>query len=170
MLAARRIARVPGRMTLLIVSIKTISGMRGPGVPVGTRWASICRVWLMQPNRMKQDQRGNLSANVNLRCLVEVNTWGISPIRLLKTISEKTDKKGIVIPRLDTPSRVLNSWWRADIAFLHSRGHREGTGQNRYGKRISPKKVESQFSERFNVDDRGSKEEKRLVIILEHLK
>lgn len=40
-LADRRIARVPGRIRFLIVSIKTINGIRTGGVPCGTRWASM---------------------------------------------------------------------------------------------------------------------------------
>ena len=42
MFAASRTARVPGRIMFLIVSISTIRGMSGPGVPAGTRWANIC--------------------------------------------------------------------------------------------------------------------------------
>lgn len=41
-LAASRTANVPGRIILLIVSIKTIKGIKGPGVPCGTRWANMC--------------------------------------------------------------------------------------------------------------------------------
>ena len=39
--AASRTARVPGRMTPLTSSIRTIKGIKGYGVPSGTRWASI---------------------------------------------------------------------------------------------------------------------------------
>lgn len=41
MLAARRIASVAGRIVFLIVSITTIKGIKGVGVPRGTRWANI---------------------------------------------------------------------------------------------------------------------------------
>jgi hypothetical protein len=34
---------------LLIISIHTMKGIRGVGVPVGTKWASICWVWLIHP-------------------------------------------------------------------------------------------------------------------------
>ena len=34
-LAARRTAKVPGRITFLIVSISTMNGIRAPGVPCG---------------------------------------------------------------------------------------------------------------------------------------
>ena len=40
--AASRTAKVPGRITFLMVSIKTIRGIKGPGVPAGTRWANMC--------------------------------------------------------------------------------------------------------------------------------
>lgn len=42
MLAASRMAKVPGRITFLMVSISTMTGVRGPGVPAGTRWANMC--------------------------------------------------------------------------------------------------------------------------------
>lgn len=48
-LAANRTASVPGRITFLIVSIKTIKGIKAGGVPKGTRWANICLVWLNHP-------------------------------------------------------------------------------------------------------------------------
>ena len=43
MFAASRTARVPGRIMFLIVSIKTIRGISGAGVPAGTRCANMCR-------------------------------------------------------------------------------------------------------------------------------
>lgn len=49
MFAASRTAKVPGRMTLLIVSIHTMKGINTGGVPWGTKWANICWVWLIQP-------------------------------------------------------------------------------------------------------------------------
>lgn len=47
--AVRRTARVPGRMIFLIVSIRTIKGIKIAGVPLGTIWASMCVVWLNHP-------------------------------------------------------------------------------------------------------------------------
>lgn len=63
-LAANRTARVPGRITFLIVSMRTIKGMSGPGVPWGTRWANICCVRLIHPNSIKAIQRGRARARV----------------------------------------------------------------------------------------------------------
>lgn len=48
-LAERRTAKVPGRITFLIVSIITIKGIRIAGVPWGTRWANMCLELLIQP-------------------------------------------------------------------------------------------------------------------------
>lgn len=109
MFAASRTARVPGRITLLIVSIRTINGMRGPGVPAGTKWANICWVWLIHPNSIKDSHRGSLRAKVNLRCLVDVKTYGISPMKLLNTINEKIEMNRMVPPGFEGPRRVLNS-------------------------------------------------------------
>ena len=52
-----------------------------------------------------------------------------------------------------------------DISPLHSRDHRDGIVQNRYGMRMRPKKVDNQLSDMLNTDDRGSNLENRLVII-----
>ena len=80
---------------------------------------------------MNESQRGSLRVRVRARCLVEVKTYGISPRKLLKTMSEKMEMKTIVLPGLDIPSRVLNSWCRVDISFVHKRDHREGIVQKR---------------------------------------
>ena len=40
MLAANRTLKVRGRIKFLTISIKTINGTRGRGVPSGTKWAS----------------------------------------------------------------------------------------------------------------------------------
>lgn len=47
--AVNRIARVPGRITFLIVSIHTIKGISTPGVPRGTRWLNIWFVLFTHP-------------------------------------------------------------------------------------------------------------------------
>lgn len=58
MFAANRTAKVPGRITFLMVSISTINGMRTKGVPWGTKWANICCVWFSHPNTINVIQRG----------------------------------------------------------------------------------------------------------------
>jgi len=74
MLAARRTARVPGRIMLLIVSINTIKGISTEGVPWGTRWANICWVWLTQPLIIRVTHKGKERASVIAIWLDLVNT------------------------------------------------------------------------------------------------
>lgn len=49
MFAVNRMARVPGRIIFLMVSIHTIKGIRTGGVPCGTKCANICMVLLIHP-------------------------------------------------------------------------------------------------------------------------
>lgn len=74
MLAINRTAKAPGRIILLIVSIKTINGIRIGGVPEGIVWASIIVVLLIHPNKIILNQIGNASARVKVICLDLVNT------------------------------------------------------------------------------------------------
>lgn len=71
-LADSRIAKVPGRMMFLIVSIMTRNGKRIDGAPCGTRWASIWVVLFIQPKIINVSQRGSLKDKVKLMCLVLV--------------------------------------------------------------------------------------------------
>lgn len=71
-LADSRIAKVPGRIMFLIVSIRTIKGIRTGGVPWGTRWANIWVVLLIQPNSMNVNHKGRAKLRVNTICLVLV--------------------------------------------------------------------------------------------------
>jgi len=48
-LAESRTVKVPGRIILLMVSIKTIKGIKRLGVLKGTKCANICLVLLTQP-------------------------------------------------------------------------------------------------------------------------
>jgi len=41
MFAVKRIAKVPGRIKFLIISIQTIKDINNGGVPWGTRWINI---------------------------------------------------------------------------------------------------------------------------------
>ena len=74
MLAASRTANVPGRIIFLTVSIKTINGIRTPGVPWGTKCANICCVWLTQPKIMKVIHNGRDKDRVITRWLELVKT------------------------------------------------------------------------------------------------
>lgn len=70
--AESRTARVPGRIIFLIVSIRTIKGIKTGGVPWGTKWANICFVLLIQPKNMNLNQRGRANDRVKVMWLVLV--------------------------------------------------------------------------------------------------
>lgn len=88
--AESRIANVPGRIILLVVSINTIKGVKAPGVPSGTRWASICWVLFNHPKIINLTHSGKARARVIDICLVLVKTYGSRPKKLLNTIKEKS--------------------------------------------------------------------------------
>lgn len=71
-LAVKRIAKVVGRMIFLIVSIKTINGIKIVGVSWGIMWINICWVLLIHPYNINLNQRGSEIDRVNVRCLVLV--------------------------------------------------------------------------------------------------
>ena len=48
MLAAKRTLSVIGRIRFLTISIKTIKGTKGRGVPRGTKWAKDLLVFLIK--------------------------------------------------------------------------------------------------------------------------
>jgi len=71
-LAVSRTAKVPGRITFLIVSIQTIKGIRTLGVPCGTKWANMCWVWFNQPYNIKLIHKGKAKVKVRVKWLVLV--------------------------------------------------------------------------------------------------
>lgn len=163
--AMSRTDRVIGRIRLLIDSIKTINGMRAPGVPEGTICANMWEVLLIQPKIMKVSHRGRARPRVNVICLEEVKTYGKSPIKLLIKMKVNRAISIIVSPLEDGwPSRVLNSlcrvFFRPTIVVLIF----EGTTQ--YSGAIKKKMIRelSQLNEIFMMVE-GSKLENRLVII-----
>ena len=73
-LAARRIAKVPGRIIFLVVSIKTMNGIRIGEVPWGTKWANILFLLFNHPKIIKVIHNGKDRDNVITICLDLVNT------------------------------------------------------------------------------------------------
>jgi len=68
-LAANRIANVPGRIILLTVSIITITGNRGAGVPKGTKCAIKWLNWKITDQTMPPIHMGRDKVRVKIRCL-----------------------------------------------------------------------------------------------------
>lgn len=165
MLAASRTARVPGRITFLIVSINTIKGIRAPGVPWGTRCANMCWVWFNQPYTINAIHKGIESDRVIVKCLVLVKIYGKSPKLLLNTINENKVTKIIVPPTGEEANKILNSPWRVVNTLDQSIDQREGIIQYKDGINKRPIKVESQLRGRCKIEDMGSKTENKLVII-----
>lgn len=97
-LAESRTANVPGRIIFLIVSIKTINGIRTGGVPWGTKWANICLVLLIQPKNIKLNQRGKAKDRVKVIWLVLVKIYGKRPKKLLKRMNVKREINIKVVP------------------------------------------------------------------------
>jgi hypothetical protein len=97
-LADSRTARVPGRIIFLIVSIKTIKGIKTGGVPCGTKWANICFVLLIHPKNIKLNQRGRANDSVRVMWLVLVKMYGNRPKKLLKRINVNNEINIKVVP------------------------------------------------------------------------
>lgn len=74
MFADNRTDKVIGRITFLIVSIKTIKIVNIPGDPIGTKWIIILLKWLIHPYNIKEIQIGKANAIENIIWLEGVNT------------------------------------------------------------------------------------------------
>lgn len=97
-LAVSRTAKVPGRITFLIVSINTMNGISTDGVPWGTKWANICFVLLIQPKSINLNHKGNAKEIVILIWLVLVKIYGNNPIILLNKIKLNKEINIKVVP------------------------------------------------------------------------
>lgn len=165
MLAAKRTARVPGRITLLTVSIRTIKGIRTGGVPKGTKCASIWVVWLSHPYKINANQRGKARAKVMAKWLEAVNTYGASPKKLLNRINKNREIKISVCPWAPpVPTRVLNSMWSWLKIRSKNLVERLLPTQKLHGRANNPTKIANQFSGRVSIEE-GSKIENKLAII-----
>ncbi len=163
-LAASRTESVIGRIHLLIISIITIKGINKPGVPKGTRWASIFLGVFIIPRRVWPIQRGRARVMVKLKWLDEVKVNGDRPMELFKRIIKNKDKgikrnPGADLGRItdeNSFSTYRRTWEinKEDEDFLTQR-----IGET------SPntKSLEAQLNGSLNKEE-GSKMENRLVI------
>lgn len=164
MFAARRIAKVPGRIMFLTVSIKTMNIISGPGVPCGTRWVNIWFIFVIHPNIINLNHKGNANLNVIAMCLVLVNTYGIKPIVLLNMIRSK---RGIRILFSDFVfDNKINSLFRVLVKDKKEKILRLGINQYIYGIINNPRDVLIQFRLRVIIDLDGSNTENRFVIMV----
>lgn len=89
-----------GRIIFLISSINTIKGTNTIGVPLGTKWAKNNLGVVKIEGRINETHTKLLIVRVIHICLVEVNTYGSSPKKLLIRINKKIEEKakGILLP------------------------------------------------------------------------
>lgn len=105
MLAASRNDRVRGRTKILVVSIKTKNGFSQSGAPSGRKWAvDFLGLW-ENLEIIILSQMGRPRVRVKIRCLDELNVYGIRPIKLIITMRRK-----IVEIRVDNPFK-----WSLDV-------------------------------------------------------
>lgn len=158
-------ARVAGRIKFLVVSIKTITGIRTGGVPWGIKWASMDLGLFNQPYSIKPIQIGSDRAKVLVMWLVAVKVYGDSPHKLLIIIRVKIETAtGINPEAAPGPVKVLNSAaiivktiFQGSLIFL-------GITQNKLGITTNTKASLTQL--RAIVEEEGSKTEKILTIII----
>lgn len=162
MLAVKRIAKVPGRIKFLIVSMQTIKGIKIGGVPCGTRWANIFNVFVNHPYNINLSHNGSANVNVNVKCLDLVKMYGNRPIKLLIKIVENSVIKINVLPSLIF-KRFLNSKCKFLMIVIHKILIREGISQNICGIKIIIIVDLNQLREKIWV--LGSNVENRFVII-----
>jgi len=130
MLADSRMARVPGRIVLLIVSMITMKGISAEGVPWGTKWANIELVKFTHPSKINESHRGSAREKVKIICLVPVKINGNNPIKLLERINMNSPKNIIVLPcRELIPNSVLISLCKVVLIDLITKRFRLGLGQ-----------------------------------------
>lgn len=167
MFAVSRTASVPGRIMFLIVSMQTMKGIKGAGVPCGTKCSNMWVALLIQPNTINLNHKGRASVSVMTRCLVLVKTYGNRPKKLLNKINENKEMNRKVLPLLAlfSPKRVLNSLCSFVNNVFHSSGYREGINHILIGIRVNPRKVLSQFKDRLRLLVDGSNTENKFLII-----
>jgi len=109
MLAPSRTDRVPGRIILLTVSMITIIGIRIPGVPVGTRWASNELYWYTIDTHILPIQIGSASVIVIDKWLVPVKIYGNKPIKFENKIKIKNEINRNTVPGTPIVENTANN-------------------------------------------------------------
>lgn len=111
-LAIKRILKVPGRIKVLIDSIKTIKLIKGIGVLKGTKWASILFEKIIQPYKKKPIHNGTEKNKLNIKCLEGVKKLGNKPKKLQNKIIKKILEKYIWVPSFIDFKAIENCLFR----------------------------------------------------------
>jgi hypothetical protein len=126
----------------------------------------MCCVWLIHPYIIKLNHKGRANANVKVKWLELVNTYGNNPRKLLNKIRENNEINIKELPGCPVgPKSVLNSLCKVKRILFQTNEYRDGINQKAVGINVSPKIVLIQFKERFITLVEGSKTENRFVII-----
>lgn len=157
-------ARVNGRIVLLILSINTINGINAIGVLWGTKWANISLLNLIHPNIIIPSHKGIANDNEIDICLVGVKMYGKSPVKLLIKININKDIR-IILKYLLEFTIILNSLWRLYSIELINILVTDDFSQNLFNKSDENKINAIQFIEIF-PEVEGSNEENKLVIMI----
>jgi hypothetical protein len=91
MLAANRNDKVSGRTEILVVSISTRNGFNQSGAPSGKKCAINILGNFVSLERIMDIHNGSPRAKVKIRCLDDLNEYGIKPIKLIRIIRMKSD-------------------------------------------------------------------------------
>jgi hypothetical protein len=163
-LAERRMARVPGRITFLIDSINTIKDIRADGVPCGTRWANICLEKLTQPTSIKDSHIGRARVKVTTIWLVLVKIYGNKPIKLLVRIKMSKLVKTKILPGWDPgPKRIFTSENKVVFILETIIMKKLGATQKINGTTVNKMNMLNQLD--IMEEEQGSKLENRLFIM-----
>lgn len=84
-----------GRIKRLIVSMTISTGIRGTGVPSGSRCPRAAVGWLRRPMSTVASQRGTAMPIFIESCVVGVNVYGRSPSVLRKIINIIKDTRSM---------------------------------------------------------------------------
>lgn len=163
MFAAKRTERVIGRIKLLMISMITIKGINGEGVPVGTRWAKKSVILLIRLNIINPNHKGRAKDKVIAKWLVAVKVKEAKPKALLKRINVNNLINIIMLIFL-VLRRAENSPAIEKIIFLIIILKGELSTQKEGVKRAINAKSLNQLREIPKIAA-GSKIEKRLFII-----
>jgi len=146
-LAARRIDSAPGRITFLTLSMITIIGIKGPGVPEGTKWAKTLLNWYISDISILPSHSGRPNVKVIERWLDLVKICGQSPMKFEKIININMEIKIEEVPGIESlPKTALNSLSIYMISILNDFPSWEFEAQNIWG----IKKTEITAAAQFN--------------------
>lgn len=109
-LAESRIAKVKGRIILLIVSITTMKGTRKAGVPSGTKWLKNLPNFCLRLKIVNPSHTGRARLREKTKCLEGVKLYLARPNKFTPAIVKKTLKKNLTTCLKELPKITLSSF------------------------------------------------------------